>query len=247
MSFEGKTAIVTGATRGIGRAIALELARRGCHVAFNYAVSHDLARMVASDIESLGSRALAFNVNVQDAGGVKEMVRRVKESFGGIDYLINNAGSLRDRALYLQTEEDWSEVIGTNLTGVFNFTRAVIADMMKRESGRIICLTSVSALRGVAGQTNYSAAKAGVIGLVHSLAREVAPFGITVNAIAPGLIRTDMTETLMDQKKKAMLSLIPMKRLGLPEEVADLACFLLSDRARYITGQVIAVDGGASL
>ncbi len=247
MSFEGKTAIVTGATRGIGRAIALELARRGCNVAFNYAGRHDLARIVAAEIESLGSRGLAFNVNVQDLEGVKDMARKVKGNFGGIDYLVNNAGSLRDRALYLQTEEDWNEVVGTNLTGVFNFTRAVIADMMKRESGRIICMTSVSGLRGVVGQTNYSAAKAGVIGLVHSLAKEVAPFSITVNAIAPGFIRTDMTETLPDQKKNAMLSLIPMKRFGLADEVAELACFLLSDQARYITGQVIAVDGGASI
>ena len=189
MDFAGKTAIVTGATRGIGRAVALELARRGCSVGFNYISNEELARTLNSEIENLGGRSLSFQTDVGDIVGAGEMVKQVKEAFGKVDFLINNAGVLRDKAFYKQSEEDWKTVLDTNLTGVFSFSRAVITDMMKRTSGRILCMTSVSGLRGVVGQANYSAAKAGIIGFVHSLAKEVGPFGITVNAIAPDSLK----------------------------------------------------------
>jgi len=247
MSFDGKTAIVTGATRAIGRAISLELARRGSRIGFNYLSSHQLADSLKAEIGQMGSKSLAFQVDVNDFASAKLMIKKVKEAFGKVDLLINNAGVLRDKPLYMQAEEDWDTVLGTNLTGVFNFTRAVITDMMKQSSGRILCITSVSGLRGVAGQTNYSAAKAGVIGLVRSLAKEVGPFDITVNAIAPGFIETDMVEMMTDERRKALLSMIPLKRFGSVEEVARLACFLLSDEARYITGQVVTIDGGVSV
>lgn len=247
MSFEGKTAIVTGATRGIGRAIALELARRGCNVGFNYIASHQQALTLSSDIEQMGGRSMSFQVDVCDLAGARKMVERVKQAFGKIDFLINNAGVLRDKAFYKQEEDDWKTVLDTNLIGTFNFTRAVITDMMKKTSGRVVCLTSVSGLRGVVGQANYSAAKAGIIGFVHSLAKEVGPFGITVNAVAPGFIETDMVESFQEERKKAMFTMIPLKRFGKAEEVAHLVCFLLSDEACYITGQVIAIDGGVSI
>lgn len=247
MSFEGKTAIVTGAARGIGRAIALELARRGCKVGFTYIASHQHALTLSADIEQLGGRSLSFQVDVRDLSGARKMVEQVKQAFGKVDFLINNAGVLRDKAFYKQDEEDWKTVLDTNLTGTFNYTRAVITDMMKKTSGRVICLTSVSGLRGVVGQANYSAAKSGIIGFVHSLAKEVGPFGVTVNAIAPGFIETDMVESVPEEKRQSMVTMIPMRRLGKAEEVAHLACFLLSDEACYITGQVIAIDGGVSV
>ena len=247
MNFEGKTAIVTGATRGIGRAIALELARRGCCVGFNYIASQDQALTLSSEIEEMGARSLSFRVDVCDLAGAKHMVEQVKKAFGKVDFLINNAGVLRDKAFYKQEEDDWKSVLDTNLLGTFNFTRAVITDMMKKTSGRVVCLTSVSGLRGVVGQANYSAAKAGIIGFVHSLAKEVGPFGITVNAIAPGFIETDMVESVQEERKKSMVAIIPLKRFGRAEEVAHLVCFLLSDEACYITGQVVAIDGGVSI
>jgi 3-oxoacyl-[acyl-carrier protein] reductase len=247
MDFAHKTAIVTGATRGIGRAIVLELARRGCSVGFNYLSSRRQAETLSAEIEDLGGRSLSFQLDVSDITGAREMIRQVKEAFGRVDFLINNAGVVRDKAFYKQDGEDWKAVLDTNLTGVFNFSRAVITDMMKQTSGRILCMTSVSGLRGVVGQANYSAAKAGVIGFVHSLAKEVGPFGITVNAIAPGFIETDMIDALPDERKKSLTSMIPLRRLGRPEEVAKLVCFLLSEDACYITGQVIALDGGVSI
>jgi 3-oxoacyl-[acyl-carrier protein] reductase len=246
MSFAGKTAIVTGATRGIGRAIALELARRGCNVGFNYIASHQGARALNDEMETLGGRSLSFQADVCDLAEARKMVQQVKEAFGNVDFLINNAGVTRDKAFYKQDEEDWQRVLEVNLSGTFNFTRAVITDMMKKTSGRVICLTSVSGLRGVVGQANYSAAKAGVIGFVHSLAKEVGPFGVTVNAIAPGFIETDMVEAVQEVNK-SLATTIPLRRLGKVEEVAKLVCFLLSDEASYITGQVIAIDGGVSV
>lgn len=247
MSFDGKTAIVTGATRGIGRAIALGLARRGCNIGFNYIKNHQCARTLNDEIETLGGRSLSFQADVCDLSSARSMVEQVKKAFGKVDFLINNAGVLKDRAFYKQDESDWKSVLDTNLTGAFNFTRSVITDMMKKSSGRVICITSVSGLRGVIGQANYSAAKAGLIGFVHSLAKEVGPFGITVNAIAPGFIETDMVESIQEERRQSLLGTIPMRRFGKAEEVAGLACFLLSDEARYITGQVIAIDGGVSV
>lgn len=246
MSLAGKTAIVTGATRGIGRAIALELARRGCNVGFNYITSHQGAQTLNAEIETSGGRSMSFQADVCDLSEARKMVGQVKEAFGNVDFLINNAGVLRDKAFYKQDEEDWKTVLDVNLSGTFNFTRAVITDMMKKTSGRVICLTSVSGLRGVVGQANYSAAKAGVIGFVHSLAKEVGPFGITVNAIAPGFIETEMVDSVQE-KKQSLVTMIPLRRFGKAEEVAKLACFLLSDEACYITGQVIAIDGGVSV
>lgn len=247
MSFAGKTAIVTGATRGIGRAIALELAGKGCNIAFNYLTSQQQALSLSAEIEQLGARSIAFQVDVGDFPEAKKMTQQVKQTFGKVDFLINNAGILRDKAFYKQEEEDWKTVLETNLGGTFNFTRLVITDMMKKTSGRVICLTSVSGLRGVAGQTNYSAAKAGIIGFVHSLAREVGAFGITVNAIAPGYIETDMIDSIQEERKRSMVTMVPLRRFGKAEEVAYLTSFLLSDEASYITGQVIAIDGGVSV
>jgi 3-oxoacyl-[acyl-carrier protein] reductase len=247
MSFEGKTVIVTGATRGIGRAIALELARKGCNVGFNYIASEQQALSLSAESESLGARCVAFQVDVCDLAGAKKMIEQVKQAFGKVDFLINNAGILRDKAFYKQEEEDWKTVLDTNLVGTFNFTRLVITDMMKKTSGRVICLTSVSGIRGVVGQTNYSAAKAGIIGFVHSLAKEVGPFGITVNAIAPGFIETDMIDSIQEERKKSMLTMVPLRRFGKAEEIAHLTSFLLSNEASYITGQVIAIDGGVSI
>lgn len=247
MDFKGKTAIVTGATRGIGRAIALELARKGCNIGFNYISSQQQALSLSAEIEQLGAQSMAFQIDVCDAAGARSMTEQVKQNFGAIDFLINNAGILRDKAFYKQEEEDWKAVLDTNLTGVFNFTRSVITGMMKKTNGRIICMTSVSGLRGVVGQANYSAAKAGIIGFVHSLAKEVGPFGVTVNAIAPGFIETDMTDSIQEGRRASMISMVPLKRLGKVEEVAHLTSFLLSDEAAYITGQVIAVDGGVSI
>jgi 3-oxoacyl-[acyl-carrier protein] reductase len=190
---------------------------------------------------------LAFQVDVCDLAGAKKMIEQVKQAFGKVDFLINNAGILRDKAFYKQEEEDWKTVLDTNLVGTFNFTRLVITDMMKKTSGRVICLTSVSGIRGVVGQTNYSAAKAGIIGFVHSLAKEVGPFGITVNAIAPGFIETDMIDSIQEERKKSMLTMVPLRRFGKAEEIAHLTSFLLSNEASYITGQVIAIDGGVSI
>jgi 3-oxoacyl-[acyl-carrier protein] reductase len=247
MSFEGKTAIVTGAARGIGREIAVELARRGCRVGFNYRNSRRLADELESEIKGMGGKCLSAQVDVNDFAGAAAMVKKVKESFGPIDFLVHSAGVLRDKPLYAQTADDWAQVLGTNLTGVFNFTRPVIADMMKRGAGRIVCVASVSGLRGVAGQTNYSAAKSGIVGFVRSLAREVGSFGVTVNAVAPGFIETDMLGQLPEEKRKALLSAVPLGRFGRAAEVARLVGFLLSDDALYITGQVIAIDGGVSV
>ncbi len=245
--FEGKGIIVTGATRGIGRGIALELARRGANIAFNYIKSEEPARALSDELAALGVKGLSFKVDVGDLKAVREMVNATKSAFGRIDGLVNNAGLTRDKLLMMMTEDDWSEVIRTNLTGAFNFARAAVFMMMKAKGGAILNVTSVTGIVGMAGQTNYSASKAGLIGFTKSLAKEVGRMGVRVNALALGFIETDMTAGLPEENRKAALGMIPLGRFGKVEDVAPTAAFLLSDAARYITGAVIQVDGGLAM
>lgn len=247
MEFKDKVAIVTGGTRGIGRAIALELAKNGCNIAFNYSKSADTAHALVKEIESMGVKALSFQVDASSFEGAKTMVKEVKDKSGKIDFLVNNAGITRDKLLALMAESDWDDVINTNLKSVYNFSKAVITQMIKQKYGSILNITSVSGIMGTAGQVNYSSSKAGMIGFTKALAKEVGKANITVNAIACGFIETDMTSVLPQEYKDKMVEMIPVRRFGKPEEVAKTALFLLSDNARYITGHVISVDGGLAM
>ena len=244
MQFKDKVAIITGGTRGIGKAIALELARNGCNVAFNYNKNTDAANLLVKELASMGAKALSFQVNAASFEGAKNLVKEVKDKFGKIDFLVNNAGITRDKLLALMAENDWDEVINTNLKSVYNFSKAVITQMIKQRLGSILNITSVSGIMGMAGQVNYSSSKAGMIGFTKALAKEVGKANITVNAIACGFIETDMTAVLSQEYKDKMIEMIPVRRFGKPEEVAKAALFLLSDDAKYITGHVISVDGG---
>lgn len=244
MLLEGRTALVTGASRGIGRAIALRLAAEGADVAVNFAGSAAKAEDVKNAIIEMGRKAIAIQADVKDASSVAGMVEEVKKTFGRIDILVNNAGVTRDGLLMRMKDEDWETVIDTNLRGVFQCTKAVSKIMMKQRYGRIVNMASVVGLVGNAGQANYAASKAGVIGFSKSVARELASRGITVNMVAPGCIDTDMTAVLPDKVREAMLADIPLARVGKPEDVASAVAFLVSDEAAYITGQVINVDGG---
>ena len=244
MLLEGRTALVTGASRGIGRAIALRLAAQGADVAVNFAGSAAKAEEVKNAIIEMGRKAIAIQADVKDASSVAGMVEEVKKTFGRIDILVNNAGVTRDGLLMRMKDEDWETVIDTNLRGVFQCTKAVSKIMMKQRYGRIVNMASVVGLVGNAGQANYAASKAGVIGFSKSVARELASRGITVNMVAPGCIDTDMTAVLPDKVREAMLADIPLARVGKPEDVASAVAFLVSDEAAYITGQVINVDGG---
>ncbi|WP_337383425.1 3-oxoacyl-[acyl-carrier-protein] reductase [Acidaminococcus timonensis] len=244
MTLVGKVALVTGGSRGIGRAVALKLAENGADVAINYAGNTAAAEEVKAAIEKLGRKAMLVQGSVADTDGVQSLVNQVVKELGGLDILINNAGITRDGLLMRMKEADWDAVLETNLKGVFNCSKAVMRTMMKQKSGRIVNMASVVGEMGNAGQANYAAAKAGVIGFTKSLAKEVASRGITVNAVAPGFIATDMTKVLTDDQKAEMARSIPLGRAGQPEDVANAVLFLVSDEAAYITGQVLNVDGG---
>ncbi|MFD0711236.1 3-oxoacyl-[acyl-carrier-protein] reductase [Paenibacillus sp. GCM10027626] len=243
-SLTGKTALVTGASRGIGRAIALALAEAGADVAVNYAGSEAAAVETAKAIEAMGRRALILQANVGKADQFDSMVKQVVDTFGSIDILVNNAGITRDNLLMRMKEEEFDEVIETNLKGVFNGIKAVTRPMMKQRSGRIINISSIVGAVGNPGQANYVAAKAGVIGLTKSAAKELATRGITVNCVAPGFIETDMTDKLSEETRAKLLEGIPLVRLGSPEDIAHAVRFLASDAAAYMTGQTVHVDGG---
>ena len=244
MLLDGKIALVTGGSRGIGRAVAIELAKEGATVAINYAGNKAAAEEVQSIITEMGGKAMIIQADVSDEKSATQMVEEVITQLGGVDILVNNAGITRDGLFIRMKEEDWNAVINTNLTGIFNCTKVAAKYMMKKRSGRIINMSSVSGIMGNAGQTNYAAAKAGVIGFTKSLAREMASRGITVNAVAPGFIATDMTAAMPEKAQEHVLTSIPLGKMGKPEDIANAVLFLASDKASYITGQVIHVDGG---
>lgn len=243
-SLEGKKALVTGASRGIGRAIAVSLAEAGADVAINYSGSEAAAVETAQAVEALGRRAFIVKANVGKADEFESMVKEVIEQFGAIDILVNNAGITRDNLIMRMKEDEFDQVIETNLKGVFNGIKAVTRPMMKQRSGRIINISSVVGVLGNAGQANYVAAKAGVIGLTKSSARELASRGITVNCVAPGFIQTDMTDKLPEEMRESLSGQIPLARLGSPADIANAVRFLASDAASYMTGQTVHVDGG---
>ncbi len=239
-----KVAVVTGAGRGIGRAIAIQLAKQGNLVIVNYNGSKAKAEAVVEEIKNMGGNAAAYGCNVSDYDAAKAMFDWVIKEYGSIDILVNNAGITRDMLILKMTEDDFDSVIATNLKGAYNCIKHVTRQMLSQKSGRIINMSSVVGLSGNAGQINYSASKAGVIGLTKSAAKELGSRGITVNAVAPGYIDTDMTKVLPDKIKEEIISQIPLRRMGVDEDVAKLVAFLASDNASYITGQVISVDGG---
>jgi 3-oxoacyl-[acyl-carrier protein] reductase len=246
--FEGRSAIVTGGTRGIGKAIVLELARHGANVAFNYSKSADEAEKLKSEVEALGVKALAAQCDVANTAAAAEFVGQVKDAFGTVDFLVNNAGITRDQLILRMKEEDWDSVIDTNLKGAWNFSKAVLRPMMKNENGSsIVNISSISGVVGMLGQSNYSASKAGMIGLTKSLAKEVASRKITVNALALGLVETEMASEMNAEYRDKILAQIPLARLGNVQEAAEIVCFLLSDSAAYITGQVVQADGGLAM
>jgi len=247
LSLEGRVAIVTGASRGIGKAIALILAQRGAAVVVNYNHSTQAAEHLVAEINTNGGRALAIHADVSQMDQAQQLVKFAVDSFGGLDILVNNAGITRDTLIMMMSETDWDEVISINLKSTFNCSKAAVRHMMRKRYGRIVNITSVSGQMGNPGQTNYSASKAGQIGFTKALAREVAARNITVNAIAAGYIETDIWAKVPEEARQAALSLIPIGRKGQPEEIAYAVAFLVSDQAAYITGQVVGVDGGMAM
>ncbi len=243
MDLKDKVAVVTGSAQGIGKAIALTLARNGADIAV-CDIDEELAGQTAGEIEKTGSRAMSCKLDVSQISSVEEMLKKILDKYNKIDILVNNAGITRDALMIRMKEKDWDSVLNINLKGVFNCTRAVSRVMMKQRSGRIVNIASVVGIMGNAGQANYSASKGGVIALTKTCARELAGRNINVNAVAPGFIRTRMTDKLTDEVKNSFVKTIPLAKLGQPEDVADAVLFLVSGLSKYITGQVIKVDGG---
>lgn len=242
-----KVALVTGGARGIGKGIALALAGEGATVIVNYSGSKEKADAVVSEIEQNGGTAEIYQCNVADYQAVEAMMKYITGKYGHLDILVNNAGITKDNLILKMSEEEFDSVIATNLKGSFNTMRHIARQMLKQKSGKVINISSVSGVLGNAGQMNYAASKAGVIGMTKTMARELASRGITVNAIAPGFIETEMTEILSDAVKEASLKQVPLNRFGQVEDIAQMVVFLASDKANYITGQVIQVDGGMSM
>ena len=244
---EGKVALVTGGARGIGRSITLELARNGADVAFTYKRSAQLAEFLAAEVRSMGRKVLPLEADATSMNSAVEVIGKVVAEFKRLDILVNNAGITKDSLLLRMSEEDWDSVIQTNLKSVFNYTKAAARTMMGQRYGKIINMSSVVGLIGNAGQSNYAASKSGIIGFTKSIAKELASRNILVNAVAPGYIDTDMTAALTEEQRKAVTDAIPLKRVAKPDDVAKVVLFLASPDADYITGQVIAVDGGMSV
>ncbi len=243
-SLENKVAVVTGASRGIGRAIALELARRGASVVVNYNRNAQAGAEVVETIEAAGGQAVAVQADVGDFEQAAGLIQAALDRFGRIDVLVNNAGTTRDQLLMLMKEGDWDDVLRTNLKSVFNCCKAAARPMVRQRQGRIINVSSVSGIAGQGGQTNYAASKAGIIGFTKSLAKELGPRSITVNAVAPGFIPTDLTADLPEELRQKAIELTPLRRMGQPEEIAYAVAFLASDKASFITGEILTVDGG---
>lgn len=238
---------MTGGARGIGRAIVLAACEAGADCAFTYSRSRSAAEALADEVRRIGRRPLPVQLDARDYEGAVALVERVKQEFGRLDILVNNAGITKDKSLMMMSREDWSEVIDTDLTGVFNMTRACIITFLKQRSGSIVNISSVSGIHPLPGQVNYAAAKAGVIGFTKSLAKEVAALNIRVNAVAPGFVDTDMTSTFTEKTRERFLRMIPLQRFGTVDEVAKTVLFLLGDESRYITGQAVQLDGGLGI
>ena len=247
MSINGKTALITGGSRGIGRAIALRLAKEGVRIAVNYKTNEEAAQRVVKAVEEMGGEAIVVGADVSQSAAVEDMVKRVLDSWGSVDILVNNAGIIHDSLLMRMTEEVWDDVVNTNLKGTFNCTKAVLRFMVRQRWGRIINVVSVVGLEGNPGQSNYAASKAGVIAFSRSIAKEVASRNITVNAVAPGYISTEIVADLSPEFKELILSRIPQNRFGTVDDVANMVSYLASGEAGYITGEVIRVDGGIEL